>query len=166
MEKFTGNKIIVLGCSGSGKSTFSRKLAARTGLPLIHLDNIWWRPDQTHITREEFDQKLNEILHDDFWIIDGNYSRTYEERIRACDTIIFLDYSEEVCMDGITRRVGQNRPDIPWTEQHLNPELVKFVHDFHETGRLQLLALIEKYSDKKALIFKTREEAGEWLSQT
>ena len=68
MEKFTGNKIIVLGCSGSGKSTFSRKLAARTGLPLIHLDNIWWRPDQTHITREEFDQKLNEILHDDFWI--------------------------------------------------------------------------------------------------
>ena len=115
MEKFTGNKILVLGCSGSGKSTFSRKLAARTGLPLIHLDNIWWRPDQTHITREEFDQKLNEILHDDFWIIDGNYSRTYEERIRACDTIIFLDYSEEVCMDGITRRVGQDRPDIPWT---------------------------------------------------
>lgn len=51
-------------------------------------------------------------------------------------------------------------------QQHLNPELVKFVHDFHETGRLQLLALIEKYSDKKALIFKTREEAGEWLSQT
>ena len=166
MEKFTGNKIIVLGCSGSGKSTFSRKLAARTGLPLIHLDNIWWRPDQTHITREEFDQKLNEILHDDFWIIDGNYSRTYEERIRASDAIIFLDYSEEVCMDGITRRVGQNRPDIPWTEQHLNPELVKFVHAFHETGRSQLLALIEKYSDKKALIFKTREEAGEWVSQT
>ena len=166
MEKFTGNKIIVLGCSGSGKSTFSRKLAARTGLPLIHLDNIWWRPDQTHITREEFDQKLNEILHDDFWIIDGNYSRTYEERIRACDAIIFLDYSEEVCMDGITRRVGQNRPDIPWTEQHLNPELVKFVHAFHETGRSPLLALIEKYSDKKALIFKTREEAGKWLSQT
>ena len=50
MEKFTGNKILVLGCSGSGKSTFSRELAARTGLPLIHLDNIWWRPDQTHIT--------------------------------------------------------------------------------------------------------------------
>ena len=69
-------------------------------------------------------------------------------------------------MDGITRRVGQDHPDIPWTEQHLNPELVKFVHDFHETGRFQLLALIETYSDKKALIFKTREEAGEWLSQT
>lgn len=166
MEKFTGNKIIVLGCSGSGKSTFSRKLAARTGLPLIHLDNIWWRPDQTHITREEFDQKLNEILHDDFWIIDGNYSRTYEERIRACDTIIFLDYSKDVCMDGITRRVGQYRPDIPWTEQQLDPELMKLVQGFYETTRPQLLALMEKYSDKKALIFKTREEAGKWLSQT
>ncbi|MFQ9394077.1 MAG: hypothetical protein ACLR2E_08270 [Lachnospiraceae bacterium] len=90
MEKFTGNKIIVLGCSGSGKSTFSRKLAARTGLPLIHLDNIWWRPDQTHITREEFDQKLNEILHDDFWIIDGDYSRTYEGESAPATPLSFL----------------------------------------------------------------------------
>lgn len=166
MKKFISNKVIVLGNAGAGKSTFSRKLAARTTLPLIHLDNIWWLPNRTHITREEFDQKLAEILRGDSWIIDGDYSRTYEERIRACDTIIFLDYSEEDCMDGITHRVGQNRPDIPWTEQHLDPVLVKSVHDFYEITRPQLLALMEKYPNKKVLIFKTRTEANNWLAQT
>ena len=60
-----GNKIIVLGCSGSGKSTFSRKLHEKTNLPLIHLDNIWWKPDRTHISRDEFDHKLEEILKSD-----------------------------------------------------------------------------------------------------
>ena len=67
-----GNKIIVLGCSGSGKSTFSRKLHEKTNLPLIHLDNIWWKPDRTHISRDEFDHKLVEILKSDKWIVDGD----------------------------------------------------------------------------------------------
>ena len=73
----------ILGSSGSGKSTLSRDLRDITGLPLFHLDNIWWKPDKSHISREEFDQKLDEILLTDRWMIDGNYSRTYEVRFRA-----------------------------------------------------------------------------------
>ena len=53
-----GNRIIVLGCSGSGKSTLARELHRLTGLPLIHLDNVWWKEDRTHISREEFDGRL------------------------------------------------------------------------------------------------------------
>ena len=106
-------KIIVLGCSGSGKSTFAIKLHEKLGLPLYHLDNIWWKADRTHISREEFDEKLDGLTKLDSWIIDGDYSRTYEKRIVACDTIFFLDYSEDVCMDGIAGRVGQKRPDMP-----------------------------------------------------
>ena len=104
-------KAIIVGCSGSGKSTLSRKIHTLTGLPLYHLDNIFWRADKTHISREEFDRKLAEILHRDSWILDGDYNRTYEPRIAACDTVIFLDYAEEVCMEGITNRVGQKRED-------------------------------------------------------
>ena len=70
------NKIIILGCPGSGKSTLARKLHAVTGLPLFHLDNIWWNPDGTHITREEFAARQKEITSGTRWIIDGNYGRT------------------------------------------------------------------------------------------
>ena len=94
-----GSKIILLGCAGSGKSTFSGKLHEVTGLPLIHLDNIWWKTDRTHISREEFDIKLKEILEADRWIVDGDYSRTYKARFKTCDTVVFLDYTLEECMN-------------------------------------------------------------------
>ena len=159
-----GNKIIVLGCPGSGKSTFSKKLHIKTGIRLIHLDNIWWRPDRSHISREEFDRKLSEILKGDNWIIDGDYSRTYEVRFEACDTVIFLDFGIDECMGGILGRVGQKRTDIPWTEQALDPELVKQVEAYEEKNRPAVLSLIEKYPDKKVLVFRSRVEADGWLA--
>ena len=158
-------KVAVLGCSGSGKSTFAIKLQEKLGLPLYHLDNIWWKSDKTHISREEFDVILDEIVGNDTWIIDGDYSRTYEKRIASCDTIFFLDYSETVCMDGITRRVGQNRPDMPWTENELDPELVELVKNYENVNRPKLMGLFAKYPEKTVIIFKTREEATKWISE-
>ena len=88
-----GQKIIVLGCPGSGKSTISKKLCDAIGLPLFHLDSIWWKPDKSHISREEFAQKLDKILCTDKWIIDGDYSRTYAA-VRAVYPLIFFIYCE------------------------------------------------------------------------
>ena len=65
-------KIIILGCPGSGKTTFAEKLNHMTGFPLYHLDAIWHLPDKTHITREDFDKRLSEIFRTPEWIIDGN----------------------------------------------------------------------------------------------
>ena len=90
-----GNKIAVLGCPGSGKSTFALRLHEITGIPVFHLDNLWWRADGTHIARDEFDVGLKALTERDEWIIDGDYSRTYEARISVCDVVIFLDYDEE-----------------------------------------------------------------------
>ena len=151
-----GNRILILGCPGSGKSTFARALAARTGLPLIHLDNLWWRADGSHISREEFDRALAELLAGERWIMDGDYSRTYEVRIRACDTAIFLDYPEDVCMAGITARVGQPHADMPWTETALDPELVALVQNYRRDNRPQVLSLLQRYPDKQSLIFTGR----------
>lgn len=158
-----GRKIIVIGCSGSGKSTLSKELRDVTGLPLFHLDNIWWKPDKSHISREEFDQKLDEILLTDRWIIDGDYSRTYEMRFRSCDTVIFLDYPVDVCMNGIKERIGKNRSDIPWTEQALDPELVKLAEHYETDNRPVILSLLEKYSDVNSFVFRSRLEAAEWM---
>ena len=160
-----GKKIIVLGCPGSGKSFFSLQLHERTGLPLIHLDNIWWKPDRTHISRDEFDEQLESLMKEDRWILDGDYSRTYEPRIRACDTVFFLDYSEEECMKGVRQRVGKERPDIPWTEPEPDPELVSLVQRYREENRPVLLELFEKYPDRQLFIFSSRLEADIWLKE-
>ena len=166
MEKKTlGNRILILGCSGSGKSTFARALAARTGLPLVHLDTVWWRADGSHISRDEFDRTLAGLLAGERWIMDGDYSRTYEVRLRAADTVVFLDYPEDVCMDGIRARVGQLRPDMPWAETALDPELVAMVKNFATDNRPVLLSLFQKYPEKQVITFTSREEADRWLSQ-
>lgn len=160
-----GNRILILGCPGSGKSTFGRALHEKTGLPLIHLDNVWWRADGSHISRDEFDRALEKLLRGESWIMDGHYSRTVEVRLQACDTVIFLDYPEAVCMAGIVARVGQNRPDMPWTEDTLDPELVAMVRNYRRDNRPVLHALLEKYPDKQAVIFTSRAEADRWLSE-
>ncbi len=158
-----GQKILVIGCAGSGKSTLSKELRDITGLPLFHLDNIWWRPDRSHISREEFDRKLDEILLTDRWMIDGNYSRTYEVRFQACDTVIFLDYPFDVCMNGIKERGGKHRADISWTAQALDPELVKLVERYETDDRPVVLSLLAKYSDVNRFVFRSRLEAAEWM---
>ena len=158
-------KIIVIGCPGSGKSTFAVKLERRTGLPLIHLDSIWWKPDRTHISREEFDARLDAVVRAEKWIIEGDYSRTYEKRISACDTVIFLDVDEAECLRGIEERLGQERPELPWTEDAPDPELVEDVRQYREKKRPVLLSLLKKYPDKKVLIFHSRNEADRWLEK-
>ena len=163
-EGAIGKRIIVVGCPGSGKSTLSRRLHELTGIPLFHLDNVWWKPDRTHISREEFDARLAVIMQGQRWIIDGDYSRTYEPRFAACDTVIFLDFSEEECLRGIQQRTGTIRPDIPWSEDEPDPELVKEVKAYRTENRPVVYGLIEKYPDRNYLIFTGRDEAQNWLS--
>ena len=160
-----GCRVLVLGSCGAGKSSFARKLHEITGLPLVHLDLVWWRPDETHIPREEFDRRLEQLVSGDRWILDGDYSRTYELRIRACDTVVFLDYDEETCLQGLRQRVGQKRPDIPWVEQRLDPELVETARRYKTDSRPRLLALLEKYPEKQTVVFHTRVEADAWLEE-
>ena len=65
-------RIIVIGCPGSGKSTFSRALHSITGIPLYHLDMLYWNPDKTIVEKTVFLQRLSRVLREESWIIDGN----------------------------------------------------------------------------------------------
>ena len=156
-------KVVILGCCGSGKSTFARKLQEREGLPLFCLDNIWWKPDRSHISRDEFDAALAKVMAGNAWIIDGDYSRTYEARVSACDTVFFLDYGEDECMAGIRERVGRERPDIPWVENELDPFLMDQVRRYRQENRPVVLALLDRYSDREIHVFSDRDEAEAWL---
>ena len=108
-------RILVIGCPGAGKSTFARALRDRTGLPLWYLDQIWHRPDRATISRAEFDARLTGLLRGDAWIIDGNYLRTLELRLRAADTVFLLDWRGRVPASVQSGRTcpGWRRSSIP-----------------------------------------------------
>ena len=151
-------RVIVIGCPGAGKSTFARQVQKKTGLPLYHLDMIWHKPDKTNISREEFDESLKEILSKDRWIIDGNYGRTLEMRMQACDTVFLLDLPVEVCLAGARSRIGKKREDMPWVEASLDPEFKEWILRFHENELPHVYELIQKYNDKNIVIFRSHEE--------
>ena len=158
-------KIIVIGCSGSGKTTFAERLRDKIGLPLFYLDAIWHKPDRTHISREDFDARLGEILALDRWIIDGNYSRTLERRIEACDTVIWFDLPTEVCLEGVRERRGKPRIDMPWVETGEDPELIELIKKYNDEQRPKVLSLLEKYrSGREIIVFRSRREADELLA--
>ncbi len=156
-------KIIVIGCPGSGKTTFSERLRDKTGLPLFYLDAIWHKPDRTHISREDFDARLSEILSLDSWIIDGNYSRTIERRIMACDTVFFFDLPTRLCLDGAISRLGKGGYDMPWIDTDLDPNLKREIEEFPVKNLPFIYELLEKHSDKNIVIFKSRQQADAFL---
>ena len=159
-------KVLVIGCPGSGKSTFSIALHQITALPLIHLDMLYWNADKTIVEKSVFRERLAHALLQDAWIIDGNYASTMELRMQNCDTVIFLDYPTELCLEGILSRCGKLRPDIPWTEPEQEPdaEFMETVKTYSQRHRPAVLALLEKYDDKNIYTFRSRQEADTFLS--
>lgn len=157
-------KIIVIGSPGAGKSTFSRKLRDLTGLPLYYLDMLWHKADKTNIAREEFDRKLNDIIVREKWIIDGNYQRTLEMRLKSCDTVFLLDFPLEVCIEGVKSRIGKKREDMPWVEDEFDEEFKQWIIDFHKNQLPVIYELLKKYqSGKEIIVFKSRHEADDYL---
>ncbi|WP_432650231.1 adenylate kinase [Huintestinicola sp.] len=157
------SRVIVIGSPGSGKSTFARRLKDMTGLPLYYLDMIWHKPDRTNISKEEFDKRLNEILSTDRWIIDGNYQRTLEVRLRKCDTVFLFDLPVEVCLSGAKARVGTKREDMPWTETEFDEEFRQWIVDFPKKQLPEIYGLLEKYKDKNIVVFRSRQDAETYL---
>ena len=158
------NRVIIIGPGGAGKSYFSKQLAGITNLPLYHLDNIFWKEDRTHISRDEFDKKLLEILEKDEWIIDGDYSRTYEIRMKYADTIYFLDFPLEVALAGVESRIGKPRDDIPWKEEVFDPDFKQWIIDWYKNTLPVLRKLLEQYKEiKNIVVFKSREEMKSYI---
>src|SRR5690242_8971677 len=91
-------RIAIIGSSGAGKSTLARRLGEITGIEVIHLDKIYWLPGWTEPSKEEWSQKVTEVIKGESWILDGNFGGTMETRLAACDTAILLDIPRSVCV--------------------------------------------------------------------
>ena len=159
-------RILVIGCPGSGKSYFSKKLAEKTCLPLCHLDMLFWNCDRTTVSREVFLERLCKVLEKDAWIIDGNYSFSMEMRFERCDTVFFFDLPTEVCLQGVAERRGKERTDMPWNEAdyEVDEEFLEFIRNFPTQNKQKILGIMEKFPDKEVHIFKSRSMADEYIA--
>jgi adenylate kinase family enzyme len=161
-------RIMIIGCGGSGKSTLARQLGEKTGLPVVHLDKLFWRPGWVNLTREEFDVVHNAAIEEKKWILDGNFDRTMEPRIRHCDTVVYLDFSRMACLLGVMKRIlttyGKVRPDMgDGCPERFDLEFLQWVWNFNKNKREKNYRLLEQYGDKRIYILKNRKQVKEFL---
>lgn len=159
---FDYKKILVVGCPGSGKSTFSKKLHKATGIELFHLDALYWNKDCSHISRQELISKQREIFKKESYIIDGNFRNTLELRILHSEAVFFFDLPAEICIQGAKNRKG-NRPEMP-CELPANDELVDFIKNFNCDVKPVMLELFKKHS-ANVITFHSRREADAYIEK-
>ena len=163
-------RVIIIGCGGAGKSTLARQLGEKTGLPVVHLDQLWWKPDWKHISREEFDQIVAEEADKPQWIMDGNFDRTMELRISKCDTVIYLDFNRIVCLLSWIKRVIQNwghaRTDMAeGCAEWFNPEMARWIWNFNNNNRERNYRLLNGAEHAETIVLKNRRAVKKFLGQ-
>lgn len=163
-------KIIIIGCCGSGKTTLAKDLAKKLDLPLIHLDKINWHGNWQTISKEEFDSILQEEVQKDKWIIDGNYNRTIPLRLKNCDTVIYLDFPIVLSLCGVMQRVmcnyGKTRDDMGGNcPERFDWEFIKFVLSFNRKHRKKYYSLLEAETDKNIIILRNRHQVKKFLAE-
>ncbi len=158
------DKVLIIGSPGSGKSYYSKKISEKTGLPLIHIDNLYWNKDKTHITLEELEVKIEEVVNKEQWIIDGNFKNTFEQRLKKADIVLYLDFSTEQCIKGVEGRIGTENDDVPWVEEEFDPDFREYILGFRENIRPQMIEILDKYEEKEKYFFNNREEIDEFIA--
>ena len=161
-------RILIIGCSGSGKSTLARELGKKLDLTVVHLDRLWWTAGWKNVTQEEFDSRLAMALNMDSWIIDGNYSRTMEQRLQKCDTIIYLDFNRWECLLGMCQRVlgnyGKVRPDMAkGCPERFDWDHLKYIWNYNKNNRVRNYTWIGKSRHAKTVVLKNRKEVRRFL---
>ena len=161
-------RVVVIGSGGAGKSTFSRQLGEITGLPVIHLDRLFWQPGWVQTSKEEWAEIVSREIQRPAWIMDGNFGGTREMRMHAADTIIMLDLSRWICVYRILKRTllykPGGRPDMAdGCHEKLDPEFILWVWNYRKRSRKNAMTEMEKLVDKDIIILKTRREVEQFL---
>lgn len=161
-------RIMVIGPCGAGKSTLSRILAEKFGLPLTHIDQLHWSAGWVEGEREQLRADLEPIIAQDRWVIDGNYKGSMDVRLQRADHVVYLDYPIPLCFWRAFKRVwkyrGRARPDM--TEgcpERFDAEFFLYILRWNRDARPKTEALLAD-TQTPILRFKNPNALQAWLN--
>jgi adenylate kinase family enzyme len=143
-------RVLVIGNSGGGKSTLSRRLGEKLGLPVVHLDVLFWKPGWVESDKEEFKVRVAEALSGPAWIADGNFSSSFDVSMARADTIVWIDQPRLLCLiraiwRALTYRDG-GRPDMAeGCREKIDFEFYRYIWDYPRTYHPRLEAAFARY---------------------
>lgn len=164
-------RVMIIGSPGTGKSVFARKLASRTGLPLVHLDYYYHDPTQEYYhghNKRAWQDKVESLTTQNTWIIDGKFASTMAERAQRADTIFYFDIPRRVAIRGVLKRrvtvSRTKRTDMPdsWREK-LDWLFLKYVWGFRKKYAASTEELLKSKHGKHVVVFKNRKQTEKYL---
>ncbi len=162
-------RILVIGSGGAGKSTLALRIGQCLGVPVIHLDALYWRAGWTTVPKDEWTREVIRLVAADAWVMDGNYSGTFDVRVPAADTIIFLDLPRLVCLWRIVKRRirfhGRSRPDMSaGCPEQINLEFLDWVWKYRRTHRPRVLDLLRSVAaEKRVIVLESRRDVERFM---
>ncbi|HST57789.1 MAG TPA: hypothetical protein VLK84_03805 [Longimicrobium sp.] len=162
-------RVLVIGSSGAGKSVFAARLAERTGLPLVHLDALYWSPGWIKTPKDAWTRTVDELLARDAWVMDGNYAGTLDRRLAACDTVVFLDLPRTVCLwRAVKRRIVHHRrarPDMrAGNHERLTWQFIQWIWTYPAERRPGVLAKLAALGPgQRAVVLRSPAQIETWL---
>ena len=167
MQPKLGKRIIIIGNSGGGKTTVSRKFGELLGLPVTHLDYLYWNAGWVRTPTDIWEEKVRVMIAEPEWILEGNFNGTLALRLTRADTVIFLDYNRIVCLGGALKRWyknrGRTRPDMPeGCLEKIDFAFFKWIlWDFPRRSRKNILKCLAGFDGVK-VIAKNRRELSDY----
>ena len=162
-------RVLVIGISGAGKSTFSRTLAAKTGLPLVHLDKAFWRPGWLETPKPQWRAKMSELAGAARWIMDGNFDSSLDLRLPRADAVFWFDYPRLLCLRRVLGRIATSyntvRPDMgQGCPERIDLEFLHYIWTFNARQRPRILAALAQFGGHlHPVVFRRDSDVARFL---
>jgi nucleotidyltransferase substrate binding protein (TIGR01987 family) len=166
----TMNRIAIIGCSGAGKSTLARAVGARLGLPVVHLDALFWKPGWVESDQESFRAAVDQALAGQRWVSDGNFTSVADIRFSRADTIVWIDPPITLCLWRAIRRAvtdfGRTRADLaPGCLEKIDFAFYGYILGWNRVTRPRVHGAIDAFGSHASLVMlRSDREVAAWMS--
>ena len=164
-------RIAIVGCSGGGKSTLARALGARLGLPIVHMDTLFWKPGWTHSDPELFRLAVEAAAKGEAWIIDGNFISASTAHLARADTVIWLELPRALCLWRAVWRAlsafGAARSDLaPGCPEKIDFAFYRYIWNWDRLTRPRMSAALLVCSSEVCVIrLGSDQEVAQFLTR-